>query len=269
MNPESKRPVTVEDLLKLKRAERPPAEFWGRFEAEMRAKQLSAIVARRPWWDGLPVRALARLVRNPVPIGAAAALALTWAGIRYSEPSPVVASRPEPAQARQAPVAAAPSAHAGLSSAPAAAAPQKAPEVASAKVSRIPAPVVVATAPHITRAPVDAPVDTGFKSPFSDGNAVTMADFREMAPNPAQRPVFGSDSDFEPTIGQAHQVAAEPLARVDPAAERRSRLLATALPSGPRAPASDWIRERTASDDRIYESLDRASNEPILTGIRF
>ena len=34
--------VTLEDLLRVKRAEQPPAEFWTDFERGMRAKQLAA-----------------------------------------------------------------------------------------------------------------------------------------------------------------------------------------------------------------------------------
>ena len=34
-----KRPVTIEDLLRLKSTERPPAEFWDKFDRELRAKQ--------------------------------------------------------------------------------------------------------------------------------------------------------------------------------------------------------------------------------------
>ena len=32
--------VTLEDLLRVKRAEQPPAEFWAEFERGMRTKQL-------------------------------------------------------------------------------------------------------------------------------------------------------------------------------------------------------------------------------------
>ena len=47
MNQENKRPVTLEDLLRLKRAERPAAEFWVRFDRELRAKQEAAEPAAR------------------------------------------------------------------------------------------------------------------------------------------------------------------------------------------------------------------------------
>ena len=80
MNPPAPRAkVTIEDLLRVKRAERPLPEFWDRFESELRAKQLAAIVGRRPWW-----RVSARL---PLPLGAAAALALTFlAAHEYRRP---------------------------------------------------------------------------------------------------------------------------------------------------------------------------------------
>jgi len=72
--PENKRPVTLEDLLRIKRAERPSREFWTKFESELRAKQLAAIIGKRPWWQRLSV---ATLTRRRVPLGATAALALS------------------------------------------------------------------------------------------------------------------------------------------------------------------------------------------------
>lgn len=52
MTPHSPKP-SLEEVIRIKRAERPPAEFWQRFEQELRAKQLAAIVAPRPWWRPL------------------------------------------------------------------------------------------------------------------------------------------------------------------------------------------------------------------------
>ena len=77
--PQSK--VTLEDLLRLKRAERPVPEFWAGFERELRQKQLAALVDRRPWWQAVP-QFLAR--RAYLPIGATAALAFTLVSVRYS-----------------------------------------------------------------------------------------------------------------------------------------------------------------------------------------
>lgn len=50
-NSSSPRPKpTLDDLLRLKRAERPDAAFWDDFERGLRQKQLAAIVEPRPWW---------------------------------------------------------------------------------------------------------------------------------------------------------------------------------------------------------------------------
>ena len=76
------RPVTVEDLLRIKRAERPPAEFWSEWDRELRTKQLAAILDKRPWWrDALP-RFGTVLGRHHLPIGATAILALTFLAVR-------------------------------------------------------------------------------------------------------------------------------------------------------------------------------------------
>jgi hypothetical protein len=103
-------------------------------------------------------------------------------------------------------------------------------------------------------------------SPFSDGIAVTLADYRASTPANARTTSFGTDSDFE--MATPRQPVADPLAQMDPAQERRSRLLDSGLPSS-RTLASDWIRTRSASDDRMYESMDHASGDHLLTGIRF
>ena len=71
--------VTIEDLLRVKRAERPSPEFWTRFETDLRAKQLAAIVEKRPWWHALHLPQAARVVlRHQMPVGAAAILVLTF-----------------------------------------------------------------------------------------------------------------------------------------------------------------------------------------------
>ncbi len=82
-SPEPRSRVTVEDLLRLKRAERPDPEFWTKFEAELRQKQLAALVERRRWWEALP-QLFAR--RAYVPIGAAAVLTFTLVSVRTYTP---------------------------------------------------------------------------------------------------------------------------------------------------------------------------------------
>jgi len=86
--------VTLEDLLRLKRAERPPEAFWAEFDRTLHAKQLAAIVEKRPWWRQY---AWLRTARWSLPLSAAAALAVTVATVSH----PTVAklkSRPNPAR---------------------------------------------------------------------------------------------------------------------------------------------------------------------------
>lgn len=85
--PDSKHrsPLTLEDILRLKRAERPSPEFWVRFEQELRQKQLAALIERRPWWHALP-----GFLAKPsafLPIGATAVLAFTLVSVKFYSPS--------------------------------------------------------------------------------------------------------------------------------------------------------------------------------------
>jgi len=85
LHPEHKSPVTVEDLLRLKKMERPGAEFWSQFERELRQKQLTALVQKRRWWHDLPVLLSRRVY---VPAGAAAIVAFTLVTVLYSASGP-------------------------------------------------------------------------------------------------------------------------------------------------------------------------------------
>jgi len=95
MKPESNRPVAIEDLLRLKRAERPPAEFWGEFDRQLRSKQLAALVAKRPWWQRLP-RLVPTVVRYRFILGGTAVAAMAFVTFRdepaSSEPALIVES---------------------------------------------------------------------------------------------------------------------------------------------------------------------------------
>lgn len=91
MTPTPERPETnkvrLEELLRLKRAERPSPEFWTRFEQDLRAKQLAAIIEPRPWWMTLRLPQIARTVaRYQLPVGAAAVLALGFVVVREYRP---------------------------------------------------------------------------------------------------------------------------------------------------------------------------------------
>jgi hypothetical protein len=274
MKQDTEHKITVEHLLRLKRAERPAAEFWATFESEIRTKQLSAIVSKRPWWDRFS-GILAIVNRHQLSFGAAAALAMAIAGFRY------VSGQPEAPRASQmivpasAPVAAVEAAPASLAhSVVSAAAPREDTATAPRESARAPQPVVNAAASHITQPLVAVSSDSASKSPFVDGIAIKLTDFREPVSEYARPSVFGSDREFEQAAAPARQATSEPLARMDPAAERRARLLAPALPAfasgSPSSLGSDWMRQRSSSDDRMYESMDRGSNDDrMLVGFRF
>ena len=73
--------VFVEDLLRLKRNERPAPEFWTEFERTLRQRQLAALVEKRSWWHNL-AGGYGRLFRVGLPLGAAAILAVTFLSSR-------------------------------------------------------------------------------------------------------------------------------------------------------------------------------------------
>ncbi|HEY8995580.1 MAG TPA: hypothetical protein VIM71_13005 [Lacunisphaera sp.] len=83
-DPKSK--VSIEDLLRLKRAERPGPEFWANFERELHQKQLTALVKKRRWWHDMPVLLGRRLY---LPAGAAAVVAFTFVAVRYTATAPM------------------------------------------------------------------------------------------------------------------------------------------------------------------------------------
>jgi hypothetical protein len=82
MSESNQRPkVTIEELLRLKRAERPAPEFWANFETELRQKQLTALLHKRTWWREIPHF----LTRHAyLPVGATAILAFTLVSVKYS-----------------------------------------------------------------------------------------------------------------------------------------------------------------------------------------
>lgn len=85
--------VTLEEVLRLKRSERPDPSFWAQFEEQLRAKQLAAIVERRPWWHLDLARVSSGVARLRVPLGATAVLALTIVTVQqYRSPATAGAS---------------------------------------------------------------------------------------------------------------------------------------------------------------------------------
>jgi hypothetical protein len=64
--------IKVEDLLRLKRAERPDANFWNTFDRELHQRMLQTLVKKDPWYVQV-LRAVSGRIAQTTAIGAAAA----------------------------------------------------------------------------------------------------------------------------------------------------------------------------------------------------
>ncbi len=279
--------VTLEDLLRLKRAERPPAEFWAQFEGELRQRQLAALVEKKSWWHELSA-VFARAGRLRLPLGATAILALTLVSVqRYSrsggDPQPGVpdldpaesaeavraaaVARVEPAaipalaEERVAVVAPAP-ARKAESTAPA----QSSPVGLSGEISgRIPwlGGIVLGRAAASESAPLGATLALSgvpAQSPEFAGSVASTLGFEERAIPAAHRRPTG---DFLPTAAAA-------------AMPRRARLLAVLESSGASASPDPMAPDRLARNAARYlrqdiadRSMGRTETEGVGLSIRF
>jgi len=288
-----KQPVSLEDLLHLKRAERPPESFWLEFESELRAKQLAAIVERGPWWSswGQISRLLAR---QSLPIGATAVLALgllSYHGYRTHSTSAVVtvpvASVPASVSADN-PAEVDSSAGVSMDSMPDAPADlasteASAPVATTASPSR-PAVAAVNSADGTASRAALVAASSGATDPFSalvgspnrpaqpvalQSDAWTHFGDKQLAVNSLVSTVGLTPRSFSAPIS-------EPLAQMaTPLDERRAMLLSGSLPRAENAVdessalTSDDHAASQLSDDRLYESVRRLGVGGNRLSIRF
>jgi hypothetical protein len=263
--------VTLEDLLRLKRAEQPPAEFWAEFERGLRTKQLAAIVEPRPWWAPL-IRVGTRLSRYQVPVGATAILALTLLTIRGYHPtnSPTAF---EPATAESASLAAPASAPSTASAMESVSAPAG-PSTAMVAVVTEPAPAPVTPAAHTVPAAPAATAALGAASHVAMVNS-ELTSARYMADNlAAAQP---SDPELDQMLGRAVRgsdsgpVRADPLAQISVPGESRSRRLLAGMAWSASASSGDsalrmneqsarHLSERRLSESDVVSRLDVGGN---------
>jgi hypothetical protein len=277
---QSTKAVTVEDLLRLKRAERPAAEFWSQFDDALRAKQLAAIVERRPWWR-IEFRGVAAgLARLRVPVGLAAVAVLSFVTVQQFRAPTNLASE----------------------------APVNDADVAGGTVVSVNGGAVVAvttTDPNLVNAALEAVVDAdnavapalaSAEVRSSVGAAVTSLSLAAAAASPVSE-----ESGAPATVGLASNLRSlrasgftgldstgvamlelgtlrssaraasveEPLARVtSPTESRRERLAALVAPASMKSLSSagspDRVRERMISrlsEDELYSSVSRLGVE--------
>lgn len=259
MNHENRRPVALEDILRLKRAERPSPEFWTHFDRELRAKQLAALVEKRPWWSVVP-RVLTGLSRYHLPLGATAVLALSI--VSYREFRPVPPAPVQPLDARTVPaVVAMAGTESGLA--------------AVQSDAGLPAPEAVAFANESgsqsrsadLALDSDAPRSSSPASTFTAGIAALGSDTMPGArligdklmsaqQGALVREAVDASRGFESRILPARTPRVDPLAQMaSPADARRAWLLNAALASASATlPARSGDRvARRLTNDRFYD----------------
>ncbi len=255
--------ITLEDLLQIKRAERPSPDFWPHFERELRAKQLAAIVETRPWWRLVVARKF--LVRWCVPLGAAAMVAMVFGsfrGVRVpSSCAPIAGEQvalPEPLTTARA----------------------------EAFVSAVQGRSTVVNHAGSFESLVQADgsascsaVDLAQSADHHAVNATTQdAELIAVSANPVDpslAQVIGT-AGIEVSLGADPVAAVEPLNEVTPPHDsRRSRLLAYSVSFDPHAAnSSDAVRSRERithrlSDDSVYDSIARLALSANRVSIKF
>lgn len=277
MKHERKRPVTLEDLLHLKRIERPSAEFWSQFDRELRVKQLAALVEKRPWWRTISLgRVLGGVRRFHLPLGATAVLAVTLFSVReYQTTTTPAVSATSPDRTVQ-------SGGIAFSSAP---------SVREVGSHRAESALVEVIAPSVV-APQDFAPAVFALAHGSDGNASSssgqLVTVVGVAPHPEDFSVVGSAKGrgavekfaelhvadtllpqqwvssargFETRVLPARSKPVEPLAQMKgPSGSRRSHLIASATLASTTVPVLASERSaRAVSDERLYDTISRVN----------
>ncbi len=276
-------PVSVEDLLRLKRAERPAPEFWTEFEAQLRYKQLVAIVDKRPWWRRVSLRNVGKLA---IPFGATAAIALTVFTVRQPQPgaAPQAGESAPLATTHESvsPVAATPSSGAVLVHRTEVAA-EAHERIADAEVS--PEPVAKA-ATQVATAAVMQETDSPASSGAPEYSLAQVILGLEGSTESDARPQFEVESGFLSAlqVGDFQSVALErrEIAPAQPAATvsqdpRRARLLASLsevdesahMESNPRVARSRERITRRLTEQALYDSISRLGLNGDSVSIRF
>lgn len=265
-----KRPVTVEDLLKVKRAERPAVEFWAEFERELRVKQLAAIVEPRPWWAPF-IRVGARVSRYQLPLGAAAILALTFVTVGEYR---AFDSRAGSAEEVSVPIARSQLAAPELAEQPTRSALPAATSMTLAiKETEAPADVAVTPAPTGQMPHVVAMEETGAIAAELSPSALYIA--ANLAAVRADNPQL-LDEAFGAVARRAEvrEPVRDPLTQIGaPGESRRSRLLATALPAVATADevavGNSQRVARRLTEERLYDSISRVGVQGDRVAFKF
>jgi hypothetical protein len=257
--------VSLEDLLRVKRAEQPSPEFWADFDRQLRAKQLAAIVEPRPWWAPF-IRFGSKVSHLQLPIGAAAVLAVTFVTFKDYR-TPQVNSGYVPAIATQS-VSMQEVVDTSNSLSIATPVQDASVEVSAPEVQSAAEPVLVASEEPAAPAAVSTLV-AAEPSPSEKYIAANLAAAQAADPRLIDD-VFGASMRQSEMV----QPMRDPLAQVSaPGESRRSRLLATALPVSVNstesvvAPSDRVARHLT--EERLYDTITRVGLRGDRVAIKF
>lgn len=271
MNP--KKPVvTLEDLMRVKRAERPPVEFWAEFEREMRRKQLAAIVEPRPWWAPF-IRVSAKVARYQVPMGAAAILALTFVSVkeyRSTDFAPTFVPEITAPTMSDQPLAELPQSDQRIQREPTMSAPPPDEQATQNAVATTAAEISTSSGrvSHSVQV-LDSTVNPTEPTPSARYIAANLAAAQAADPRLLDE-VFGPSAG----VREVREPMQDPLSRISsPGESRRSRLLATALPAAVGASdvsvgSSDRVARRL-TEERLYDSISRVGVRGDRVAIKF
>lgn len=281
MNREGKRPVSVEDLLRLKRAERPAESFWADFDRQLRAKQLAALVEKRPWWHAFTVGSWAvAFRRHPLPLGAGVALV---AGFFVMREAPLVPTPAGPvAVAAIAPIAPAADLAPTVEFAPA---PRGVNPPSAAGFVSVVAPVSVEEIATEAAAPVSAlesaqatfvAAEVESAKPLFGASVPLSLEAQSSlllasAETLASSPLLGGSTRLE-ARAPASRAAVEPLRQITPPADRRGSRILTAMVSMASVENAMRTTERAAnriSEEQLYDQIRRVGAVGAAVNVKF
>jgi len=255
--------VTLEDLLQLKRAERPSAEFWPEFERTLRAKQLAAIVETRPWWRSWTARKA--LVRVCVPLGATALVAMSMSSFRVASVKSATGTSLAGVVAVQAPVDSTNSVSVQESNLRTS---------ATETVALTGSEQQVNSAENLPTVAVTQP--TGNNPVYSAEQMLASSTATVKAAGQALAQLVGLADSTNLQSGNTRSSVVEPLTQVaTPRDNRRARLLAYSVTFDPHAAdSSEAVRSREKithrlSDEAIYDSITRLGLSGDRVSIKF
>ncbi|MCE2860944.1 MAG: hypothetical protein RIR76_1974 [Verrucomicrobiota bacterium] len=279
MKHDGKRSVSLEDLLRLKRAERPPESYWADFDRQLRAKQLAALVEKRPWWHAVTVGSwMAAFRRHPLPLGAGVALVAGFFVMRDAPRVPTTAS-PVPVVAI-APVA--PAGALATESSPLARVASPAPVAGFVSVA---APMPVEETPAEAAAPISALESAqatfvaaeaeSSKSLFGSGASLSLearSSFLMPTAEPlASSPLLSGSTRLE-ARAPASRTVVEPLRQITPPADRRGSRILTAMVSMASVENAMRTTERAAnrlSEEQLYDQIRRVGAVGAAVNVKF